>query len=298
MSRALFGAGPYGGVASERSLGAVTRDDAAAFHAAHWRPDAAVLVISGDVTAEEGFALAERHFGSWVRPATPAPAQPDASIGAPAPRTIVVDLPQTGQAAVAFGTLGVARASPDYLPGLLATDVLGGGYSSRLNAEIRIRRGLSYGAFAGMSPRMAPAPIVASAQTRNDATVQVANLLQAELNRMGDALAPPAELNARKAALIGEFGRSVETTAGIAGEISALALFGLPLDRLSTYVADVNAITAEQVRAFSDQHFDPARADVVVVGDAQIFWDQLRRQRRNAERIPVGELNLDTESLR
>jgi zinc protease len=128
--------------------------------------------------------------------------------------------------------------------------------------------------------------------------VQVANLLQAELNRMGDALAPPAELNARKAALIGEFGRSVETTAGIAGEISALALFGLPLDRLSTYVADVNAITAEQVRAFSDQHFDPARADVVVVGDAQIFWDQLRRQRRNAERIPVGELNLDTESLR
>ena len=68
MSRALFGAGPYGGVASERSLGAITRDDVAAFHAAHWRPDAAVLVISGDVSAEEGFALAERHFGSWARP--------------------------------------------------------------------------------------------------------------------------------------------------------------------------------------------------------------------------------------
>ena len=227
-----------------------------------------------------------------------APAQPDASVGAPAPRTIVVDLPQTGQAAVMFGTLGVPRTASDFLPGLLATDVLGGGYSSRLNAEIRIRRGLSYGAFAGMPSRMAPAPIIASAQTRNDATVQVTNLMQAELSRMGDALVAPAELNARKAALIGEFGRSVETTAGVAGEISALALFGLPLDRLSTYVADVNAITAEQVRAFSDQHFDPARADVVVVGDAQIFWDQLRRQRRNAERIPVDELNLDTESLR
>jgi zinc protease len=298
MSRALFGTGPYGGVASERSLGAITRDDAAAFHAAHWRPDAAVLVISGDVTAEEGFALAQRHFGSWARPATPAPAQPDASVGAPAPRTIVVDLPQTGQASVAFGTLGVPRTAADYLPGLLATDVLGGGYSSRLNAEIRIRRGLSYGAFAGMSSRRAAAPIVASAQTRNDATVQVTNLMQAELNRMGDTLVPPAEINARKAALIGEFGRSVETTAGVAGEISALALFGLPLDRLSTYVSDVNAITADQVRAFADTHFDPARADVVVVGDAQIFWDQLRRQRRNAERIPVDELNLDTDSLR
>ncbi|GAM98340.1 hypothetical protein U91I_01973 [alpha proteobacterium U9-1i] len=298
MSRAIFGTGPYGGVASERSLQAITRDDAAAFHATYWRPDAAVLVISGDVTAEEGFALAERHFGGWARPASAAPAQPNANAAASAPRTIVVDLPQTGQAAVSFGMLGAPRTSADYLPGLLATDILGGGYSSRLNAEIRIRRGLSYGAFASMPSRMASPPIVATAQTRNDAAVQVVSLMEAELNRMSDALVPPAELLARKSVLIGEFGRSVETTAGVAGEISALALFGLPLERLSSYADDVNAISADQVRAFADRHYDPARADVVVVGDAQIFWSGLRRQRRTAERIPVDDLNLDSESLR
>jgi zinc protease len=294
----MFGVGPYGGVASERSIGAITRDDASAFHTAHWRPDAAVLVISGDVSIEEGFALAERHFGSWARPPAERPAAPDASVNAPAPRTIAVDLPQTGQAAVYIGMQGVARTDPSYLPTALATDVLGGGYSSRLNAEIRIRRGLSYGASAGLPPRMAPAPIIASAQTRNDAAVQVIELMEAELNRMGDALVPAAELNARKASLIGEFGRSVETTAGVAGEISALALFGLPPERLNSYAADVNAISADQVRAAADRYFDPARADLVVAGDAQVFWDQLHRRRPNAERIPVDDLNLDNESLR
>jgi zinc protease len=226
------------------------------------------------------------------------PARPDASAHAPSVRTIVVDLPQTGQAAVAMGLRGIARSDADYFPLLVANNVLGGGYSARLNAEIRIRRGLSYGARSNMTSGMAPGPIIAVAQTRNDAAVQVYELMRAEIDRIGDSPAPESELTARKAVLIGGFGRSVETTAGLAGQISTLALYGLPPERLGTYVADVTAVTPEQARAAAARYFDPDRADLVVVGDAQHFYTGLRRVRRNAERIPVGELNLDSESLR
>jgi zinc protease len=256
-----------------------------------------VLVITGDVSAEEGFALAQRFFGDWARPASALPPRPDASASAPAPRTIVVDLPQTGQAAVAMGLRGVSRTDADYFPLLVANIVLGGGYSARLNTEIRIRRGLSYGASSSLSARMAPGPIVASAQTRNDAAVQVYQLMSTEIDRIGDALVPEAELTARKAVLIGSFGRSVETTAGLAGQISTLALYGLPPERLGTYVSDVTAVTPEQAREAAQRYFDPAQADVVVVGDAQHFYDGLRRVRPNAERIPVSELDLDSETL-
>jgi zinc protease len=298
MTRAIYGEGPYGGVASERSLTAITREDMSAFHRAHWRPDNAVLVITGDVSPEQGFALAERHFGDWPAPTGPAPARPDASAHAPAPRTIVVDLPQTGQAAVAMGLRGAARTDPDYFPLLVANNVLGGGYSARLNTEIRIRRGLSYGASSSLQARMAPGPIVASAQTRNDAAVQVYELMRAEIDRIGDALVPEQELTARKAVLIGSFGRAVETTSGLAGQISTLALFGLPPERLGTYIADVSSITPEQARAAAARYFDPDRADLVVVGDARHFFDGLRRVRPNAERIAVSDLNLDREALR
>jgi zinc protease len=128
--------------------------------------------------------------------------------------------------------------------------------------------------------------------------VQVYELMSAEIDRIGDTLAPESELTARKAVLIGSFGRSVETTAGLAGQISTLALYGLPPERLGAYVSDVSAVTPEQARAAASRYFDPARADLVVVGDAQHFYSGLRRIRPDAERIPASELNLDSESLR
>jgi zinc protease len=297
MARAIYGAGPYGAVESPTSLQAITRDDTARFHGTYWRPDNAVLVITGDVTSEEGFALAQRFFGDWPVPAGARPSAPDATAAAPAPRTIVVDLPETGQAAVSMGLRGVARRDADYFPTLVANNVLGGGYSARLNDEIRIKRGLSYGAGSSLPARMAPAPIVASAQTRNDAAVQVVQLMEAEISRLGDELVSESELTARKAVLIGSFGRSVETNAGLAGQISMLALFGLPPERLGAYVSDVTAVTPEQARAAAERYFDPARADLVVVGDADTFYADLRRLKPNAERINIDDLNLDSETL-
>jgi zinc protease len=298
MTRALFGETPYGAVASPRSIGAITREAAAGFHGAHWRPDNAVLVIAGDVSAEEGVALARRFFGDWANPPGERPEPPNATGHAPGVRTIVVDLPGTGQAAVSMGLRGVSRTDADYFPLLVANNVLGGGYSARLNAEIRIRRGLSYGAGSSLQARVAPGPIVASAQTRNDAAAQVYQLMSAEIERIGDAAVPEAELTARKAVLIGGFGRSIETTSGLAGQISTLALYGLPPERLGTYVADVSNVTPEQARAAAARYFDPARADLVVVGDAQHFYPALRRLRPNAERIAASDLNLDREALR
>jgi zinc protease len=298
VARAVFGETPYGAVASERSLGTITRENMVAFHAANWRPDNAVLVIAGDVSSEQGFALAQQHFGGWANPAGARPAAPDASAFAAPARTIVVDLPQTGQAAVVMGLRGVSRRDADYFPLLVANNVLGGGYSARLNAEIRIRRGLSYGAGSSFSARLAPAPIIASAQTRNDAAAQVYELMRAEIARIGASAAPESELTARKAVLIGSFARAVETTSGLAGQISTLALFGLPPERLGAYVADISGVTPEQARAAAARYFNADNADLVVVGDAQLFFDAVRSLRPNAERIPVGELNLDREALR
>jgi zinc protease len=297
MPRALYGEAPYGNVQSPASTQAITRDDIVSFHRAYWRPDAAVLVIAGDVSPEQGFALAQRYFGDWRRPDAAAPAQPDASAHASGTRTIVVDLPQTGQAAVQMGLRGITRRDPDYFPLLVANAVLGGGYSARLNEEIRIRRGLSYGAGSSLSARLAPGPIVASAQTRNDAAVQVYQLMSHEIARLGHDPIPADELSAREAALIGAFGRTVETISGLTGQISALALYGLPPESLQTYVHDVSSVTAAQAQAVAARYFDPARADVIVVGDAQHFYAGLRRLRPNAERIPVTQLDLDSASL-
>ncbi|HVY90543.1 MAG TPA: insulinase family protein, partial [Hyphomonadaceae bacterium] len=207
-------------------------------------------------------------------------------------------------AAVLMGVTGPARTDADYFPALVATNVLGGGYSARLNEEIRIKRGLSYGANAGLSARKQTAPIIASAQTRNDAVPQVVDLMTDEFKKLGTDPIPTDELEARKSVLIGGFGRSVETTAGLAGQLSALAQFGLPLNKLQTYSADVASVTAAQAQASAKALFDPAKANLVVVGDAKQFWDKtkdgagVKDKRSGFAKMNIKQLNLDSATLK
>ena len=297
MTRRLFGDGPYGKTPSPHSIGALTRDEAAAFHGKWWRPDNAVLVITGDISADAGFALADGALGAWKKPADPLPvvAATPASIATKTP--LIIDIPKIGQAAVLMGQIGPSRKADDFFATLVANNVLGGGYSARLNQEIRIKRGLSYGASSRFSSRKQGAPIIAAAQTRNDAVPQVVELMSGELAGLGTSPIPDPELASRKAVLIGSFGRDVETTGGLAAQLSSLAQFGLPLTKLQSFAADVEAVTPAAAAAAARAHYDPAAASLVVVGDAKVFGAKLKAKFPQVETITIDKLNLDSARL-
>ncbi len=175
-SRVVFGEGPYGHPLSGtlESLAQIKRGDITAFHDKYYRPDNAVLVIGGDVTAADGFRLAEKLFGDWKRPAAPLPAPSAAKMADAKPRVLVIDKPDAGQAAVLVARLGIPRGDQDYFRGIVANSVLTG-YSGRLNQEIRIKRGLSYGAGSTLDVRRGAGPFTASAQTKNESGADVAD---------------------------------------------------------------------------------------------------------------------------
>ena len=298
LTRLVFGTAPYGSVASPTSVAAIRPEETLGFHTAYWRPDNALLVIAGDVSTEEGFKLAERFFGDWAKPAAPRAAEPDATLFANQPRAVVIDLPKSGQAAVGFGMRGLAGSDSEYFPALVINSVLGGGYSARLNQEIRIKRGLSYGAGSSLSQRRAPGLIAAIAQTRNDAAVQVVDLMEKEFARLGSAETGAMELESRKANLIGSFGRDVETVSGLSGQLALLATLGLPLEDLQSYVSKVQAVTAQNARKVAARVFDPGKTTLIIVGDGAIFFNALKELHGNVERIPIDKLNLESPTLK
>jgi len=126
----------------------------------------------------------------------------------------------------------------------------------------------------------------------------VVELMEQELDRLGRAEVPAAELEARKANLIGSFGRGVETASGLSGQLALLAAFGLPLDKLQSYVADVQSVTAQQARSVGARIYDPKRATMVVVGDGGVFFNALKRKKAHVDRIPIDTLNLDLPALK
>lgn len=301
-SRVVFGDSPYGHPVSgtAESIERIKRDDVVALHAKFYRPDNAILVIGGDIKAEDAFRLAEKIFGDWAKPATAAGGIVGPTITADGvvskQRIVVVDMPGAGQAAVVFARRGIARTDSEYFSGIVANSVLSG-YSGRLNQEIRIKRGLSYGARASLDVRRDVGPFVASAQTKNQSGAEVASLLVGELTRLSSEPVGDTELTPRKAVLIGGFGRTLETTEGIVGQIASLALYGLNLSEINSFVSNVQAVTAPQIQKFAGSRLGVTDSNIVIVGDAKDFLEPLRKQFPNVEVIRRDELDLNNGSL-
>jgi zinc protease len=296
---AVFAGTPYGHVlnGTPASIKRFARADVTAFHQAWYRPDNAVLVLTGDITPDQGFALAQQAFGDWQKPSTPLPR---VQVTAPQtkPRVIVIDLPGTGQAAVDLYLPAVARDDPRYYQVMVANAVLGGGYSARLNEEVRVKRGLSYGANAVLDARSGVGPIAALAQTKNESAVEVADLMLQQMASLRSEPPKADELAARKATLTGSFGRSVASNNGLASYLSSLALHGVDLNEINRYAPNVEAVSAQQVGAMAGEVLDPSRATLVVAGDAKVFSTALKAKYPQAEIVPAASLNLDSPTLR
>jgi len=213
-------------------------------------------------------------------------------------RIVVIDMPGAGQAAVAVARNTLARQDPRYYRALVANAVLGGGYSARLNQEIRIRRGLSYGAGSSLDARRAPGPFAASVQTRNDAAAEVLGLVLGEMRRLGAEPISAAELTARRASLTGDFGRDMETTAGTAGAMAGYVMRGLGPDEIGRYLPGVLAVTPAEAQAAAAELLSPEGVTVVIVGEASQFLERLRRDHPDVIVIPLAELSLDSPTLR
>ncbi|HJS23278.1 MAG TPA: pitrilysin family protein [Pyrinomonadaceae bacterium] len=301
-ARVVFGDSPYGHPVSgtAESLTRITAADIAKMHSRYYRPDNAILVIGGDISSKDGLALATKYFGDWQKPTTPLPtvtAAMDAAAAPKAGRVVVIDKPDAGQAAVYLARTGINRKDPDYFRGIVSNSVLSG-YSGRLNQEIRIKRGLSYGAGSALDTRRDVGPFLASAQTKNESGAIVADLLLGEIGRLSSAPPADVELTPRKAVLIGNFSRNLETVGGLVAQVGSLALYGMGLDEINRYINNVQAIGTADIQKFAGTRLDAKTANIIIVGNAKAFLPELQKKYPNVEVIPVTELDLNTALLR
>lgn len=299
VPRAVFGDAPYGTVAegTPASVKALTVAQIRQAYAASWNAGRATLVFAGDITPARARALAEANFGAWKPRGGPVSVAP-VVVAPPPPRVIVIDIPGAGQAAVYVARPALARSDAGYPAAAVANAVLGGGYSARLNLEIRVRRGLSYGAGSRIDARRRPGPLTASAQTKNASAPEVTALIIAAMKQLGTETVPAAELTARKDSLIGQFAQNTELVNGLAGLASGYVIDGVPLAEMARYPQAVQAITPDAVRESAARLLDPQAASIVIAGDAAQFADELRKTYPQLEVIPAKQINLDRVTLK
>ena len=302
--RAFWGDRAYGASPTPASIARIGREDLQRFHAQGFRPDRTALVLVGDIDRAQARALAQQHLGRWRSPDA-APVAPAASTAASAtapllpPRLIAIDMGDTGQSAVIVAAPYASSGAEDRYVALLANAVLGTGFSSRLSQEVRVKRGLAYGAFSGAASHREGGILLAEAQTKSESAAEVAGLLREELLRLGREPPTPQELAARRALLLGSYGRQGETTGALASLVASTWVRGQPLSDLARYGERVLAVTPQQVGAWAAAHWTPQVLRTVIAGDTQAAATGLEPLLRagDAWSGPLSQVDFDRATL-
>jgi zinc protease len=277
MLEAAYGAHPYGHPPEGRArdLLRAGRAEVRAFHARNYRPAAAILLVVGAVADEEVLALVRRRFGRWRGSADPVPAIPPPP--PPRPAVVVVDKPDLTQTQIRIASGGFGRRSPHYHAGMVASAVLGGGFTSRLMEAIRVNRGLSYGVRSRFATSAGGGLFYVSSFTKVETTAELIQVALDESARFAEGGPTPEELERMKSYLCGLFPLSLETHDQLAERLADLALYGLDDAEVTGFRERIQAVTAERCRDVAQRYFPRSRALVVVVGPARAVAKPLAR---------------------
>ena len=263
FDRALYGEHPYGRNPTNATLDAITRADLQAFYAAHYGAKRAVVAMIGDLSRADAEALAERITASLPAGVNapdlmPVPPQNASETRIPHPAT---------QSHILTGSAVLKRGDADYFPLTVGNYILGGGgFVSRLMEEVREKRGLAYSVYSYFSPLKQEGPFQAGLQTKKEQANEALALVRKVISGYVDKGPNASELKAAKDNLIGGFALRIDSNRKILDNLSVIGFYGLPLDYLDTWSANVGKVTVESIRVAMKRRLKPENFATVMVG--------------------------------
>ncbi len=271
------------GAGTPRSVGELTLDDVRDHHLTHYLPGSAHLIVAGALEPEAVIAAAEARLGDWT--GTGPGHREIVPLAVGGRRIVLVDRPGSVQSELRVGLPGINRFDPRYFSATVMAAALGGIFRSRLNLRLREELGYTYGAHAGLDIRRAAGPMSARSAVQTEVTAPALDELMRQLDAIRADEPVADELREVKDYLIGVFPLRFETTGGVAAAMEPLAIYRLPDEYWQTYRANLEAVTAADVRRAAEEIIDPAELLCLVVGDAS-------RIRNDLEATGIGPLAL------
>ena len=246
-------------------------------HARWFRPDLANIMVVGDTSLPEIMPLLEQAFGSWNAPATPAPRKAlDAPVPPQAPRIILVNRPNSPQSVIAAGKALAMRGSDPDLSVDLANEVIGSGFLSRLNSDLREDKGWSYGIGSAIMRAVGPRTFTLRTSVQSDKTGDSLRLILAQM-RAFPAKKPVTadELNRVTDGNVRGLPHLYETNGQVIANLALNRRLARPDNWDSTLASRIRSVDAKSLNEAA-RWLQPDDMVFVVVGDRRIIEPQLK----------------------
>ncbi|MFO7924488.1 MAG: insulinase family protein [Bacteroidales bacterium] len=275
---------PFGEVTTEESVSNIRREMLIDYYNSYFKPNAAYMVIVGDIKTDEAEKLMDQYFGNWQPGDVPVhnyetPLPPEGKRVAMADRTGAV------QSVVSVTYPVVLKpGDPDAIKVSVMNSILGGGvFSGRLMQNLREDKGYTYGARSSLSTNRLVSRFNARTEVRNSVTDSTISEILYEMHRMTDEPADEETLELIKNYLNGSFARSLESPRTIAGFALNIERYGLPADYYDTYLEKLSRVTADDVMQMAEKYIRPDNSYIIVGGNKSEISETLEKFSDNGE---------------
>ena len=289
---------PNGEFSSIESIEKVTLEDTKVFYEDFFVPENAYLVLIGDINLKDAKKLVKSNFGKWK--AKSPKLTPFAEASNPEATEIdFVDMPNAVQSEIIVQNLiDLKMSDKDYIPALIANQILGGGAEGRLFLNLREDKGYTYGSYSGIgSSKETKARFRATAQVRNAVTDSAVVQILEEVKRIRVELVNDEDLKNAKEKYKGSFVRSLERPQTVANFALNIETQGLDQDFYETYLSRIDAVTAEEVMAAANKFFALNNLRIVVVGKGVEVAEALENINFNGTQLKVNYFDAFANSI-
>lgn len=270
---------PRGEFTTEETLNNIEFGDVLAFYEKYFNPSNAYIVVVGDVEVSEVKKQLKKHFGKWEKSAGVDIQIPEPSTNAQYTQINFVDMPNAVQSNISLtNNVDLKMNDEDYHSVLIANKILGGGFGSYLNMNLREEHGYTYGARSSVgTSRWNASRFTAGAAVRNAVTDSAVVETLKEINRIKTEPVEAEKLVNAKAKYVGDFVLALENPETIARYALNIKLNDLPADFYTMYLEKINAVTAADVNRVANKYFKTENARIIVVGKGSEVLENLEK---------------------
>ncbi|MEY2867855.1 MAG: hypothetical protein RIR01_255 [Bacteroidota bacterium] len=257
---------PSGEFITEETIASITLEDVINNYKKRFIPQNAYLAIVGDVKYNEIKPIIEELFGSWQKTTVNAISYPDPK-NTEVTEINFIDVPNAVQSEISVvNTYNLKMNDKDFFPAVIANYILGGGFNSYLNMNLREAHGWTYGASTSIGAGKYVTSVRSSSAVKNNVTDSAVVEFIKEIKRIRTEKVTTEALENAKAGYIGRFVMKAEKPESVARYALNTETENLPADFYENYIKNVNAVTKEDVMAAANKYFLIDNSRIVIVG--------------------------------
>jgi predicted Zn-dependent peptidase len=269
---------PYGEFITEETAEAVTLDDVKEYYKQYFNPNTTYLVIIGDVNTKSIMKLVKKYFKRWDKANVLYPLDVKANKNPKSLEINFIDMPNAVQSNISLSSnVSLKMNDSDYHSVLIANKILGGGFNSYLNMNLREEHGYTYGARSSVGTDKFISRFSAGTAVRNAVTDSAVVETIKEIKRIMANPVDAEALSNAKAKYVGDFVLALERPSTIAQYAINTKVNKLPEDFYTTYLQKINAVTIEDVQRVANKYFSAENARIIIVGKGSEVIENLEK---------------------